>query len=170
MLALHDLPTGRTAPPEVVAALREIDPTAELIYMGDGRWDLLRLRPKNDDRELVASGLLATAYGACQKGRLAEHGWYRALRFARLVRQGYVVFNRYRINGDPDARIVHEFRRAIWDYTHDHNDQLIEHKWNWRDRAVEQKRAAFGDLYAAKAASRAARNPTTFTMPGLKTA
>src|SRR6185312_4647087 len=125
-LALADLPTGRQAPPEIVRALKEVDPTAELVYMGDRRWDLLRLRPKNDARAKVAFGMLMNAYRACEKGRLAEAGWYRALRFARLLRQGYIVFGRYQLERDPDARIVHEFRRALWEYTHDRNDQEIE--------------------------------------------
>lgn len=167
-LARHELPTGREAPPEVTRGLKDVDPSAELVYMGDGRWDLLRMRPKTDDRAQVASLMLQNAYRACGKGRLAEQGWYRALRFARLIRHGYIVFGRYRLGRDPDARIVHEFRRAMWEYRHDHNDEAIEAKWNWREREAQTRRAAFSDLSAAREASRALRNPTTFTMPGIR--
>ena len=167
-LALTDLPTGRTAPPEIVRALKEVDPTAELVYMGDRRWDLLRLRPKNDARAKVAFGMLMNAYRACEKGHLAEAGWYRALRFARLLRQGYIVFGRYHLDRDPDAKIVREFRRAVWEYTHDRNDQEIEYRWNAKERELERKRAAFGDLDLAREATRAARNRVNFTVNGLK--
>lgn len=167
-LSPSELPTGRTAPPELTRGLKEVDPSAELIYMGDGRWDLLRLRPKNDVRLGVASMMLATAYRACQLGKLGEAGWYRALRFARLLREGYVVFGRYRLDHDPDWRIVHDFRRAMWEYAHDHNDEAIEHKWEWRDRKADQLRAKLGDMAFAREASRALRNPTTFTVNGLK--
>lgn len=168
MLAPTELPTGRTAPPELTRGLKEVDPTAELVYIGDGRWDLMRLRPKNDDRAHVANAMLMNAYKACQVGKLQEHGWYRALRFARLLRLGYVVFGRYRLERDPDWRIVHDFRRAIWEYTHDHNDETIEYKWNWRERKAEEIRARLGDRSAARDAVHALRNRMTMTVNGLK--
>lgn len=169
MLTAQDLPTLRTAPPEIVAALKEVDPTAELVYFGDGRWDLLRLRPKTDARMRSVNAMLRTAAEACAQRRLGERGWYRNLRLARLLRLGYVVFGRWRLAHDPDHRIVHAFRRAMWEYHHDRNDQLIAQRWSAREARADALRREFGDPARAREASRALRHPVTFTVPGLRT-
>ena len=49
-------PGGRMPPPEVVAQLREVDPRAELIYVGKGRWMLGTVR---HDRELYVKAVRA---------------------------------------------------------------------------------------------------------------
>lgn len=43
-------PGGRRPPPEVVRGLREIDPLAELVYVGHGRWLLGKVHPGEWDK------------------------------------------------------------------------------------------------------------------------
>lgn len=50
---LTDVPTSLEAPPEVVRGFREIDPRAELIYIGKGKWWLGLV---NTDIPLVHAG------------------------------------------------------------------------------------------------------------------
>lgn len=158
---------GRTAPPALVRALKEVDPTAELVYVGGGGWQLMRLRPKTDARLRQAGQLLARASRMCQSGKLTESGWVGALRRAELLREGYIAWpGLYRFPGDPDYRIVRDFREARWRMLHERDlmDQLEYQEDHKSDRAV----AALTSMDAAKEASRAARNPHTLTVPGLK--
>lgn len=158
-------PVGRRAPPGIARALEATEPGARLVYLGHGYWQLVRPRPKTDERLTHAVRAQAAAWNRRDKGREDAHA--RQLRRYALAAAGYVLWPRVSFfAGDPDGRIVQEFREGLFRMRHeaDYLAQVDAAEQARRDRAT----AELSDPAMAGAASRAARNPTTFTMPGLK--
>lgn len=156
------IPTIRTAPPEVLAGLRAVDATVEMIYLGDGNWAVMRLRPLNDARLRIAHGLMAaTVSQSIQTGGLPEREWYRRLRNFRMALMGYTHIAAWHFNGDPDQRCVRDLEWRAWKLRHDipYDDQLA-----FDDARRDKARAELLDPYAAAAASRSLRNPVSLTM------
>lgn len=156
------LPRLRDADPAILSGLREVDPTTEFVYLGDGRWDILRLRPKNDYR----IGVARRAFQACveqtvRAGGLDERVWYRRLRLYRMAIMGYSFVTSWTFIGDPDWRVVQDYKYRAWRLRHDQ-------PYDDPDTArLAEKDAALKDLLddgRAREASRALRNPTTVTM------
>ena len=105
----------RTAPADVMARLREIEPTAELVYLGAGHWLLGSVRPTR-----VREREGCRAIGRWRQLPEEKRSPGRLLR-AQLIRQGFAPIELYEVN-DPDGRIVRDFRRR---------------DWRWRNRADE---------------------------------
>jgi len=95
----------RTPPPRLLERLRGIDPTLDLHYVGMGRWMLGSVKWTRP-RELEAIGLLAG-------GNLRTYGAYR---LARLGMHGFAKIASYDIVGEPDGRIVKDFRARDFRY------------------------------------------------------
>ncbi len=117
-------PSERTCPPEVLRGLRGIDPAAELLYVGRGRWWLAVVLW---DWQIVCSaawclrqlraGVTRMEFGIEWKEQLerAKSNAERAM-MMRLGVQGFrgpIAEYHYR---DPDSRIVEDFRLRDWNY------------------------------------------------------
>jgi hypothetical protein len=120
--SLVQFPALRTPSEYVVRGLREIDPTADLVYFGRGRWILGSVRPDVAVRA-QAERILDRAYKlaafAMNNPRFKVNpGNIRRLLgridFAYLGLQGFRFIHEYRIQGSPDSAIVEDFRRADW--------------------------------------------------------
>lgn len=162
---LTDFPTPREAPRDIVRALRDVDETAELLYLGEGKWVLGRVRP-TPERFEGGKRLLRQAWELAQKGGMTEERWYKRIRSARLTMQGFAKFGMYEFKGDPDWRIVRDFREALWWFRND--------KWSdeFNKRADEAdfgaSRAAMKDLLddaRAREAARIMRMPVSVSVP-----
>ena len=158
-------PVGRSAPPGLSRALEDASPGARLVYLGHGYWQLVRPRPKNDDRMTAARQALAVA--AARRPQKNEGEWVRRVRRNALAAAGYLLWPRVSWYAhDPDERIVQEFREGLYRLAHEPDllTQMDHAERARQDAAVK----ACGDPDMAKEASRAARNPTTFTVPGFR--
>jgi len=118
---LIDLPELREPPPALLAQLREIDPLAELIYVGEGEWWLGVVKP-NTFRRAQGDALLGREW------RKSVKDWQQ-LRYGQLMRQGFAFCGTWVIEGEPDGRIVNDFRESTWLWAHDRDrveDTLLE--------------------------------------------
>jgi hypothetical protein len=136
---LHDAP-------EVRRRLRAIRPNAELLYTWDGIWMLGTVEP-NEYRRREARKLLrlyeervvADVEMPREKALLLHRGFWRD---AALLYQGFLWIRDY--HGDPDGRIVEDFRRMCWKEDHGQLDKeylrmianssdevQLERKVNW---------------------------------------
>jgi hypothetical protein len=144
-----------------MSALRDVDPTTELIYMGGGEWALMRLRPLNDYRIAVAHRTLGVTLDQCIKGGgMEERQWYARLRGFRMNILGYSHIGTWQFDHEPDWRIVHDFRERAWKLRHDipYDDTLAE-----ADRRRDAAKARLSSPEAAREVTRALRNPRTVT-------
>lgn len=143
-------PTDRRPPEDILRGLREVDPLADLTYMGRGRWLVGTVRPGTDRRREAqgrytkAQALRAIARHLAQNAtknanaidyRSLEQLWYAELKlqgfvwtvewvFAgprRLLRHGDFI-----CQGDPDGRIVEHFRAADWWVRRNVSEQQFE--------------------------------------------
>ena len=96
------LPAVREPPSELLRELREIDPTVDLHYAGDGRWILGAVRP-NSERRQIAGKILE------QRRRIGVRSYVRRL-VPELGVHGFGLIGVWQIQGEPDGRIVNEFR------------------------------------------------------------
>lgn len=124
MASLVDFPQAREAPADLVRRLRALDPTTDLIYAGDGRWWLGRVRP-NSERRAEAFKILERAsnlpVGATLNARSKER-----VRLALLAYQGFAIAETYEMQGEPDGRIVRDWQRALWSLEHMTDDDLFD--------------------------------------------
>ena len=121
--ALVDVPRIREAPEEVLSALREIEPTATLLYHGRGKWGLYMYAPdatrqwearvRLDSLARVAPAALAAS--APEKRPAKEHLLAGLYAVTDRVRQGYQLVRVFEQH-DADSRIVEWFRQADWKY------------------------------------------------------
>lgn len=117
-----EYPQLRRCPPHVLAGLRAIEPTADLLYFGRGRW---LLGYTKYDQRLVAEGeqILKRALwleeisrhnprftiNPAHKRRIAGR-----LELALLVIQGWRYVAEFQRQGSPDSSIVNDFQQADW--------------------------------------------------------
>lgn len=160
------IPQIRTADPALLAGLREVDPTTELVYLGlkeaSATWALMRLRPLNDARMKAARNMLRTTLEHSLKaGGIDERRWYARLRSYRMALMGYTVIGIWDLTESPDARILADFKWRAWMLRHDmpYDDEQAE-----QEARAQKAREAFSDPWLAKQASRALRNPRTVSM------
>jgi hypothetical protein len=114
-------PLGRTAPADLLARLREIEPTTTLVYVGDGTWWLGRVRPSDDPRhaKLHRQGV-AMLDGMAQLDGL-RGGKGRAQRMvvnALCKLAGFEWEREFRIQGEPTGDVVAWWRAQHWLETH----------------------------------------------------
>lgn len=134
-----------TAPPEIVSALQEIDPRAELIHLEGERW-WLGIRAENPKaREDMASG---QAKLLARRAPVIDDPVERAIVEAELgveyqMRQvmamGFRPVSVYRCEKAPGHEIVEDFR--IRDY-------------NWRTQTQAQQERALKDSVSMEALNR----------------
>lgn len=156
------IPQSRTAPPEILAGLREVDATTEMIYLNDGHWVVMRLRPLNDVRiKSARQGMQTTVEQTLKAGGIVERTWYARLRSYRMAMLGYTHVTAWDFDGDPDHRVVQDYRMRAWKLRHDvpYDDHLIED-----DKRRQAAKDALLDPYAAAEISRSLRNPVSLTV------
>jgi hypothetical protein len=134
-----------------VAGLREVDPTAELLYFRNGRWVLGSVR-WNAKAVTTAQRMVARAIGVIQRhvvqsktgGRVTVDRRSRdRLEFCLLAMQGFRPIAEYVLHGEPDSAIVNDFRYRDWRYRHESDTEY----WRKMDEALEApRRAAHADL------------------------
>ena len=116
-------PSERTCPPALRAELRGIEPTAELLYVGGGRWVLGTVRwywpnvqkvmhalaklERDTATQLNAFGLDADVNRDPAVRRSAAARQARTIYWLKLLIQGFRPVADY--HGDPDGRIVRDF-------------------------------------------------------------
>lgn len=112
---IQDFPEARTCPADTLRALRAIEPTTEVIYLGPspkgGRWLLARVEPSSERRAGAAkaiAGLLRIPH------RRRDLGWSRRLWLARAKYQGLVPRYIYECV-EPGSAIVENVRHAYYD-------------------------------------------------------
>ena len=155
------IPRIRDADPALLAGLREVDPTTELIYLGGKRWSLMRLRPMTDERIRGAERLLEATLGHSLKANTEdERRWYMRLRQTRMHLMGYTVVSNWEFDGDPDQRVLQDYRYRAWRLRRDepYDDPEAD-----REKGAAKVHEALYDPYLALQMSKAARNRTSVT-------
>jgi hypothetical protein len=108
---LIDLPEPRVCPESLLAQLREVDPAAELIYVGEGEWWLGVVKP-NTFRRAQGDAILGREWAKDQPS-------WEQIRYGQLMRQGFAFCGTWHFIGEPTAKIVQEFRESTWLWAHD---------------------------------------------------
>lgn len=106
-----DLPTFREPPADVLANLRNIDPTIELVYMGGGAWALGSLE-RNGIRDRVGARKVAMATTARPATKQAARRIRAMLWEGRLLQQGFGLIETFK--GEPDSRIEEYLRERTY--------------------------------------------------------
>lgn len=149
--SLVDWPSSRTAARHVITGLRAVNPAADFIYMREGRWLLLERRP---NREVIATAAgivgrairtlsLHVAQVASKNMVTIDRRSRDRLEIALVALQGARFVAEYRLIGDPDSYIVHDYQRMTWLYEHLTDDE-VDHALN--DRHEQAKLASRADL------------------------
>jgi hypothetical protein len=120
---LVELPQARTAPDDLRRRLRELDETAEVVYVGPRHWMVGRVRP-NAQVRAIAEAMLKDA-STLLSVRAANAPSRRArVALALLGLQGFRPVAEYRTN-DLDARVVRDFQVSQWRLRHTTDAQLF---------------------------------------------
>jgi hypothetical protein len=126
-------PGGRETPPRLNELLREIDPTAELIYSGAGTWILGSVRPnqvttKKAERmidTILTIMALANNGSVAVPANVKKTLAFRLWRY-ELWRQGFRPIATHKIGqGEPGSWIVEDFRLRDALYHRDFEAQLM---------------------------------------------
>lgn len=137
---LHvDFPAPERAPDEVMRELRRIDPRADLVYFGQGRWILGATSP-NDHRQGKGRAMLK-AVRAVSVGDQSQRALDRR-RLASLFAQGFRTIQMYRFEeggGRHFDRIIQDFKVRDRNYRVAFGDHLEEAERQIDGRAHEQK-------------------------------
>lgn len=107
---LIDLPAFRDPSPELLRRLRALDARAEVVYVGEGRWWVGRVKTNSARR---ATGRRMAAAIQAGDGLYGPTRWPE-LRQALLMAQGFGLVVDKTIRGEPDAILVREFAIALY--------------------------------------------------------
>lgn len=164
---LVEHPTATEPPADVLRQLREVDPTAELLYLGAGSWVVGRVRTGRP-RQDAALKILRSAIADAEARKLDEAAWYQRIRYARAVRQGFAPIALYQFQGLPDGRVVKEFREAVWWSEHDRGGHEARRREDGgKEARVRAARADLTDPARHREAARIMRAPVSIISPGL---
>lgn len=126
-----DIPTLRTAPPELARLLDTIEPSARLLYAGEGRWRLWRLAAGANEqakRRLAGIKLLdgMLALDGLRVGG-ASARVAGAVTTALMALRGYRWEWDYNVIGEPNSSIADDFATRVWAERHIREDVRIEY-------------------------------------------
>lgn len=159
------IPQIRSCDPALLAGLREVDPTTELVYLGQSKtgakWSLMRLRPKNDHRIRTAGRFIdAMRQHWIEPNTDDERRWYMRLRAALMHLAGYSVISNWEFQHDPDARVLEDYRYRAWRLRHDeeYDDPDVD-----RMARVQELKKEFEDESRARDLERMSRCPVTIS-------
>lgn len=112
---LIDVQAVREPSPELLHRLRQIDPRAEVVYVGQGRWWVGRVKT-NSARIAVGRRMLVAIRGGDdlpdEPGTPGDR--WPELRQALLMSQGFGLVCDVTVYGEPDALLVREFELAMY--------------------------------------------------------
>lgn len=111
---------GREAPPTLLAELREIDPTVELIHFGGGDWRLGSIR-KTDTRSSAGEEILAM-----EAARSPSNP--KNVLLGKLLKEGFAQIAQYKCKGDPSFSPCYDGDGWECSIVED----LRERDFNWR--------------------------------------
>src|SRR5574341_1372003 len=136
---LIDVPAVREPSAELLHRLRQIDSRAEVIYVGQGRWWVGRVKADSARRPVGQQMLAAIMAG---DGFPDEPGTetdrWPELRQAMLMAQGFGLVCDVTVYGDPDARLVREFELAM--YVERGGQFVSEEEREWQSRRRDRIR------------------------------
>ena len=107
---LIDISVEREPSADLLWRLRELDPRAEVVYMGNGMWYVGRVKSDVPRRITARREILSIKES---DGFPDEERWPK-LRQALLKEQGFGVVVRETIQGEPDDILVAEFSKAMF--------------------------------------------------------
>jgi hypothetical protein len=110
---LIDVPATRDPSPELLRRLRAIDPQAEVIYIGNGRWWLGRVKPNSPRRAIGRRMALAIRQGDGFPWEQDGTSRWPELRQALLMAQGFGLLAEVNVQGEPDAALVATMERVL---------------------------------------------------------
>lgn len=126
------VPVERTAPAWLLAQLRRVDPTVDLVYVGEGKWWLGAVTTPTRFRYRTGMRLLRRALRSARPlAAIARQGL--------LVCQGFTLITEYQ--GDPSGAWVDDFARRDFEWRY-HSD---------RDQYLVDERAELGRLAGIRA-------------------
>lgn len=166
-LSNYTPPGGRRPPPEVVEGLRDVDPTAELVYVGKGRWMLGTVKHDREryKRAVRAIGAYLTVLNfAAPGGRSHVEGagsdleltpenrrqlMYRLWK-KRLQLQGFRIVCVFR--QEPDSAVVDAFKAMDWLYKNRFDEVEAEEreKAEGDSPALKEKKAQVLEYFRAE--------------------
>lgn len=150
---LVDFSAPRVASPDVIRGLREVDPTAELVYLGNGQWMLGRVRQSGDGYYQCRSKavkILDNLYSVLSNGAQLTSRGKGKVQMAMLWMQGFKPVAMYR--GDPGGHIVEDFRRSLFMLHHTSDDEMFRMMDAPKEKAKEEARADIRDTERARMA------------------
>jgi hypothetical protein len=119
-----DFSQVRLAPLSVLAGLREVDPTADLVHFGDARWLLVSVRGDDDMkaqgyRRLANAKAMSATVQAKNPGIKTRHipRIKDGIAAATLISLGARPIDFYHLP-NPDSSVVEDFRRADFKSRH----------------------------------------------------
>lgn len=128
----------RSAPAVLLHQLRQIEPTAELVYMGQGEWWLGSVQPSTTQTMREAGARKMRAVNAQTAMTKLTADAIRMHRVGRLQQQGFQVINKY--EGEPSGRIVKDLIEADWRWKLCSNQYRLD-EWMYGRRRREQEAA-----------------------------
>lgn len=142
--------SSREAPVHVVRGLREIDPTAELVYLRRGLWLLGSVRWNRDAvrkaQNIWGRACHALVYAIARTKipnlKVDKRSLLR-LEFASLSMVGFRHIARYAFQGEPTNAIVEDFREMDFLYRHVSDNELFQ---ALDDRAEARRMEARAEL------------------------
>lgn len=140
----HINPEGRPTPLLLLASLRDIDPTAELVYVGEGQWWLGSVRP-NEPR--AAKGrVILQQMEALQAQQRAIPSIVRNIMLGKLMVQGFARIMAYDCSGDVAGEVI-VGKGTDWQYRTTVLADFAERDRNFRETQGENVRQQqFDDL------------------------
>ena len=140
------MPSFREPPEDVLRRLREIRPGAELYYAGEGDWWLGEV--KSDARRRLEAMAVLARLARLRNGRLTPDRNDKRLARALLMLEGFGWIATFR--GDPDGRIVEDFRQRVWNEVHNPPQEMPDDEAARR----EASRAALHDYLSTEGRDR----------------
>lgn len=150
-----DFPESRTVPPWTLRALREIDPNAEVLYLGPspkgGRW-LLGTVDQTDNRLRARAAKALRVLGRVHP-RKRDIAWARRYWLERAKYQGFRSRYVYEC-AEPAGYIVENVRHAFYDNQRTREQDVLASYVQEEDRRREAAERDLADKHRAHEAHR----------------
>lgn len=146
---IQDFPEARHVSPETLAALRAIDPTTDVLYLGPspkgGRWLVGTVVPDARLRRMAEQTLASLHRIPREKRGVA---WARRHWMAHAQRQGFRSVQLYECV-EPGGQIVFDLQRADWLHRHRSENEFWQEIDDAQSADAERTRAELTDKHRA---------------------
>jgi hypothetical protein len=163
-LVVHENPEGRQTPLLLLAQLRELDPTVELVYFGARDWRLGAVRPTP---KRVQAGVMILDN---EEARAPEKRNIKNVYLARLLTQGFAQIAKYvePEGGDISSTVLTEdgtpvtvfahFERACFEYRKDQGASVVDDAIHGvAERKAQESKRVYDDYMATDGRAHFAR-------------